>query len=347
MLLKTNWQNLGHGAVGGVWSPPVTGAVGQWLPGLSKGEEEKGEGEAGLSRRVSGDAGNWQADERAQVGGGGSRVRESRNGGTGRSADSGNGLALRKDPGDRTPPRSPHPLRLMYSSTERRDAPQRRNSERGAQGAEYLAYCCDKEINRGIGGTIFCLITFPSRLLFPPPLFFFAFCHIMRLGATNVISVGALGLTHVLPGARDAGQERSADCCRNAERVLGKRGVSWEWGGCRAALRNGGAAPFPSGPCVFKCSPLRRGRGVGRWAQPPALSVTQGNGPPAERSWQPAAALLLRLVSCGGWFVISQGGGHWNTEMGFKNPICPYARPSEGWRSWRLGSNRTSSLLGR
>lgn len=44
MLLKTNWQNLGHGAVGGVWSPPVTGAVGQWLPGLSKGEEEKGEG---------------------------------------------------------------------------------------------------------------------------------------------------------------------------------------------------------------------------------------------------------------------------------------------------------------
>ncbi|XP_036691203.1 uncharacterized protein LOC118886105 [Balaenoptera musculus] len=44
MLLKTNWQNLGHGAVGGVWSPPVTGAAGQWLPGLSKGEEEKGEG---------------------------------------------------------------------------------------------------------------------------------------------------------------------------------------------------------------------------------------------------------------------------------------------------------------
>ena len=44
MLLKTNWQNLGHGAVGGVWSPPVTGAAGQCLPGLSKGEEEKGEG---------------------------------------------------------------------------------------------------------------------------------------------------------------------------------------------------------------------------------------------------------------------------------------------------------------
>lgn len=204
------------------------GLWGSGCPGSPRERRRRGRGEAGLSRRVSGDAGNWQADERAQVGGGGSRVRESRNGGTGRSADSGNGLALRKDPGDRTPPRSPHPLCLMYSSTERRDASERRNSERGAQGAEGLAYCCDTEINRGIGGTTFCLITFPSRLLFPPPPFFFAFCHIMRLGATNVISVGALGLTHVLPGARDAGQERSADCCRNAERVLGKCGVSWE-----------------------------------------------------------------------------------------------------------------------
>ena len=93
----------------GVWSPPVTGAAGQWLPGLSKERRRKGRGEAGLSRRVSGDAGNWQADERAQVGGGGSRVRESRNGGTGRSADSGNGWALRRDPGNRTPPQSLHP----------------------------------------------------------------------------------------------------------------------------------------------------------------------------------------------------------------------------------------------
>lgn len=60
--------------------------------GLSKGEEEKGKGgEAGLSWILSGDAGNWQADERAWVGGGGSRGRESRNGGTGSSADSGNG----------------------------------------------------------------------------------------------------------------------------------------------------------------------------------------------------------------------------------------------------------------
>ncbi|XP_057173987.1 uncharacterized protein LOC125283287 isoform X3 [Ursus arctos] len=31
-------------ALSGVWSPPVTGAAGQRLPGLSKGEEEKGEG---------------------------------------------------------------------------------------------------------------------------------------------------------------------------------------------------------------------------------------------------------------------------------------------------------------
>lgn len=31
-------------ALSGVWAPPVTGAAGQRLPGLSKGEEEKGEG---------------------------------------------------------------------------------------------------------------------------------------------------------------------------------------------------------------------------------------------------------------------------------------------------------------
>ena len=72
----------------------------------------------------------------------------------------------------------------------------------------------------------------------------------MRLGATNVTSVGALGPTHVLPGARDAGQERSAGRCQNAERVLGKCGVSWERGGCWAALKNGGAAAFPYAPCL-------------------------------------------------------------------------------------------------
>lgn len=31
-------------ALSGVWSPPVTGAAGQCLPGLSKGNTEKGEG---------------------------------------------------------------------------------------------------------------------------------------------------------------------------------------------------------------------------------------------------------------------------------------------------------------
>lgn len=133
----------------------------------------------------------------------------------------------------------------------------------------------------------------------------------MRLGATDVISVGALGPTHVLPGARDAGREGSADCCQDADGVLGRCGVSWECRGCWTAVRNGGAAPFPCGPCLFKLTPLRRERGVGRWAQPPALSVTQGNG----LSWQLAAALLPRLVSYSGCFLTSQGGG---SEMGFK-----------------------------
>lgn len=91
MLLKTNWQNLGHGAVGGYGLLLSLGLRGSGCPGSPRRGGEGGRGEAGLSRRVSGDAGNWQADERAQVGGGGSRVQESRNGGTGRSADSGNG----------------------------------------------------------------------------------------------------------------------------------------------------------------------------------------------------------------------------------------------------------------
>lgn len=51
----------------------------------------------------------------------------------------------------------------------------------------------------------------------------------MRLGATDVTSVGALGPTHVLPGARDAGREGLADCCQNAERILGQCGVPWEF----------------------------------------------------------------------------------------------------------------------
>lgn len=112
----------------GVRSPPALGLRGSGCPGSPR-ERRRG---AGLSRILSGDAGNWQADERARVGGGGSRGQESRNGGTRRSADSGNGWALRRDPGHRTPPRSPHPLRFMYPSTERRRAAGRRNSRRSA-----------------------------------------------------------------------------------------------------------------------------------------------------------------------------------------------------------------------
>lgn len=91
MLLKTNWQNLGHGAVGVYGLLLSLGLRGSSCPGSPRERRRRGRGEAGLSKILSGDAENWQADERARVGGGGSRVRESRNGGTGRSADSGNG----------------------------------------------------------------------------------------------------------------------------------------------------------------------------------------------------------------------------------------------------------------
>lgn len=212
MLLKTNWQNLGHGAVGGYGLLLSLGLRGSGCPGSPRERRRRGRGKAGLGRIVSGDAGNWQADERAQVGGGGSRVRESRNGGTGRSADSGNGWALRRDPGDRTPPKLPHPLRLMYPSTECRDTAEAQ--EFGAQCAKSLTYCYDTVVNRGLEGTTFLASSLSPAACFPSTLpFFFAFCHIMRLGATNVISVGALGPTHVLPGARDAGRERSAAYC--------------------------------------------------------------------------------------------------------------------------------------
>lgn len=119
---------------------------------------------------------------------------------------------------------SPHPLRLMYPSTER--------CVRRAQG--FRALCARSLASDATRGAtedrrdyFFRLITF-ANLFLPPLFFFFAFCHIMRLGATDVTSVGALGPTHVLPGARDTDGEGSADCCQNGERVLRICGVSWE-----------------------------------------------------------------------------------------------------------------------
>lgn len=110
----------------------------------------------------------------------------------------------------------------MYPSTARRDAGTRKNSERNAL---KRAYREDASENR-LGGTTFLgLITFPNLRL---PLLFFPFCHIMRLGVTGVISVSALGPTHVLPGARDAVREGSANYSQNAERVLRKRNFSWK-----------------------------------------------------------------------------------------------------------------------
>lgn len=175
MLLKTNWQNLGHGAVGGYGLLLSLGLRGSGCPGSPRERRRRGWGEAGLSRVLSGDAGNWQADERARVGDEGSRVQESRNGGTGRSADSGNGRALRRDPGDRTPPKSPHTLRLMYPSTELNGAVGRRNSGRSALTAWIIA--ATTRVNKRIDGTTFLdssLSPGSCFSLLPPP--FFSFC---------------------------------------------------------------------------------------------------------------------------------------------------------------------------
>lgn len=50
----------------------------------------------------------------------------------------------------------------------------------------------------------------------------------MRLGATDVISAGAVGPTHALPGARDAGREGSVDGCQSGGRGLGNGRGFWE-----------------------------------------------------------------------------------------------------------------------
>lgn len=141
-------------------------------------------------------------------------------------------------------------------------------------------------INRGIEGTTFLLlITFPSCLLFLPSTTFFC----------------------ILPHHATRGDQRHfRGRFRSHPRTSG---CTWRWSGkvgwllpeCRAfwgsaaSPGNEVAVGLPWGivvllpspaPCLFKSSPFRRGRGTGRWDQPPALSVTQGNASPAERAWQ-------------------------------------------------------------
>lgn len=90
MLLKTNWQNLGHGAVGGMGSSCHWGCGAAAARTLQGRGGERGGGRLGSARYSPGTQETGR-QTRARVGGGGSRVRDSRNGGTGRSADSGNG----------------------------------------------------------------------------------------------------------------------------------------------------------------------------------------------------------------------------------------------------------------
>lgn len=66
MLLKANGQNLGHGAVGEYGLLLSLGLQGSACPGSPRERRRRGRGgEAGLRGILSGDAGNWQADERA------------------------------------------------------------------------------------------------------------------------------------------------------------------------------------------------------------------------------------------------------------------------------------------
>lgn len=113
MLLKTNWQNLGHGAVGGVWSPPVTGATGQSLAGSPRERRRRGRegrlGSAGYS------PGTQETGRQTKELGSGAEAP-----GAGRAAMAEPGAAQTPEtaePCGRIPGQNsaqpPHPLRLM------------------------------------------------------------------------------------------------------------------------------------------------------------------------------------------------------------------------------------------
>lgn len=159
-------------ALSGVWSPPVTGAAGQWLPGLSKGEEEKREGvdwarqdtlrgrrklagrrkSSGRGRRLQG-PGEPQWRNRAQR-----RLRKRLSPAEG---------SRRQNSAQVTSP-------LSVLCTPPRSAAIQRAQEFGTQCFQSFAYCSEGN-QRKRRDYFFRLITFPSLLLFPPSPFFFFF----------------------------------------------------------------------------------------------------------------------------------------------------------------------------
>lgn len=281
MLLKTNWQNLGHGAVGCMVSSC------HWGCGAAAARALQGRGGEGGGGRL----GSARYSPGTQETG-----RQTKELGSGAEAP-GSGRAAMAEPGAAQTPETAEPcggiptteLRPSHLTPSALCTPPRSAAVQWGAGIRGAVRRGHRLLLRHEGkledskGLLFWTHHFPQTPAFPPPAPFFCILPHHATSGDRRHFRGRLGPTHVLPGARDAGREGSPHCWQNAERVLGTCRVSWECGGCWAALRNGGAIPFPFGPCLFKLSPLRRGRGVGKWAQPPALSVTQGNGLLAER----------------------------------------------------------------
>lgn len=121
MLLKTNGQNLGHGAVGGMVSSCHWGC-GAGAARLSKGEEEKGEGVGWAQQDTL--RGRRKLADRRELGSGAEAP------GSGRAAMAEPGAAQTPEtaepcggiPATELRPSHLTPLRLMYPSTERRGA---------------------------------------------------------------------------------------------------------------------------------------------------------------------------------------------------------------------------------
>lgn len=112
MLLKTNWQNLGHGAVGGYGLLLSLGYGAQPARALQgRGGEGEG-GEAGLSRILSGDAGTGRQTKELGSGAEAPGARRAAMAEPGAAQTPETAEPCGRIPGQNSA-QPPHPLRLM------------------------------------------------------------------------------------------------------------------------------------------------------------------------------------------------------------------------------------------
>lgn len=168
MLLKTNWQNLGHGAVGGYGLLLSLGLRGSGCPGSPRRGGERGGGRLGSA----GESPGTQETGR--------QTKELRSG----AEAPGSGRAAMAEPGAAQTPETAEPCGGI-PATELRPShftppppyvplhgvPRCRGAQEfGAQCAEGLADGCDTAVNRGIEGTTFFASSLSPAACFSLPL---------------------------------------------------------------------------------------------------------------------------------------------------------------------------------